>query len=105
MPSTIFSFFTECPSVCTSKIDPVCGSDGVTYLNRCKLEVKKCQEKSDLEVVKCSTLCPTICPANVDPVCGSDGVTYSNRCKLEVEKCQKKSDLQVEPMRNCQVKG
>ena len=81
---------------------PVCGSDGVTYSNRCKLLVEKCQKKSDLKVVlPFGESCPTL----EDPVCGSDGVTYSNRCKLEVEKCQKKSDLQVVSTGDCQVQG
>ena len=29
----------------------MCGSDGNTYSNKCNLDVKKCQEKPDLQVV------------------------------------------------------
>lgn len=40
----------ECP-ICPSEFDPVCGSDGISYGNECKLRLEACQHRRDISVL------------------------------------------------------
>ena len=65
-------------AVCAAVVDPVCGSDGVTYTNKCEAR-KVCQLM--------------ICTEEYAPVCGEDGKAYDNKCKAEASNaCGFKSD-------------
>lgn len=73
--------------ICPLYVDPVCGSDGVTYGNICFFNCAK-QKNPKLTVAykgECNPK-PSGCDCGVKqeykPVCGSDGTTYDNKCHL-----------------------
>ncbi|XP_053224550.1 ovomucoid-like [Podarcis raffonei] len=91
---------------CTDDYKPVCGTNGVTYPNRCALcadqaagvhvHIKhdgECKGKPDV----CSKFPqqekgkPIVCTKEYRPVCGTNGVTYANLCLF----CAAKRDSEV----------
>ncbi|ETV81988.1 hypothetical protein H257_05516 [Aphanomyces astaci] len=90
----------ECAGLrtCTRELDPVCGSDGVTYFNPCAFKFSQC-DKHDLTLRARGQCDPTqvkteecarvygSCTREHNPQCGSDGVTYGNPCHFNRAKC------------------
>jgi PKD repeat protein len=76
------------PADCAFTVNPVCGNNGITYLNSCFAEAAgvttytagPCWSPG----IVVANMNPTInCGAYYEPVCGFNGVTYQNACAAE----------------------
>ncbi|KAG5885807.1 hypothetical protein JTB14_001416 [Gonioctena quinquepunctata] len=120
----------ECP-ICPAEFEPVCGSDGISYGNECKLRLEACKHRRDITVLydgpcngcesrKCDfysscesdgatesrCACPQSCAdvkLNNGTVCGTDGVTYANECELRMTSCKTKQYILLAYKGNCDL--
>eukprot|EP00092_Neocalanus_flemingeri_P092900 GFUD01118000.1.p1 GENE.GFUD01118000.1~~GFUD01118000.1.p1 ORF type:complete len:136 (+),score=30.65 GFUD01118000.1:78-485(+) len=119
-------FFTQivlvmpgCPqlSACSTRRSPVCGTDGVTYSNLCRMMVTSCISQVTIfekhkgecrikkqpryllgrrsDIMKRSDQCKFPCPTEYSPICGMDWQTHTSRCELAREECRVGRDIKV----------
>jgi hypothetical protein len=98
------------PDHCDTIVDPVCGCDGIDYVNPCGaaaastrvayrgmcpgpdagpgdcVDNSACAAGEFCSGIGCATpgMCiarPTVCDDTIDPVCACDGTTYQNGCR------------------------
>ncbi|WP_367393055.1 Kazal-type serine protease inhibitor domain-containing protein [Lewinella sp. LCG006] len=85
-----FSFSTQGASGgCPNTVNPVCGSNGQTYLNSCYAEAAGIYNYTPGACFDDSCIDPTqinpdaVCPTVYQPVCGCNDVTYPNECAAD----------------------
>jgi len=90
----------NCERACPMNYQPLCGTDGNTYVNSCVFENALCGVPSanafkvayegpcKSEIKRNGKIhCERACPMNYQPLCGTDGNTYVNACVFENALC------------------
>ncbi|KAK2712126.1 hypothetical protein QYM36_010977 [Artemia franciscana] len=118
-----------CP-ICSDESDPVCGSDGKTYNNLCKMNRYACETERKIllkhrgqcnncesKICDFSSKCVQDSQGNAvcecphcsedeglySPVCGTDGISYSSECHLKAEACKKEQHVIIAYAGHCDL--
>ncbi|KAK8723650.1 hypothetical protein OTU49_011479 [Cherax quadricarinatus] len=83
----------NCQKDCGETYQPVCGTNGVTYNNKCELSIASCVNSTIGQRSEgiCAKDCSIACYKDREPVCGTNNVTYQNDCFLAVARCKDSS--------------
>uniref|UniRef100_A0A914WHI2 Kazal-like domain-containing protein n=1 Tax=Plectus sambesii TaxID=2011161 RepID=A0A914WHI2_9BILA len=95
----------DCKAPCVDDYKPVCGNDGKTYANQCKLSAAMCLS-GQLKMAYDGECCDIQCPTQWSPVCDANGVTHENICEFGKARCTaqrtKKQELKIASYGICQ---
>ncbi|KAJ1607768.1 signal peptide and kazal repeat-containing protein [Cryptosporidium canis] len=93
--------YTGCEKGCAPVEFPYCGTNGVTYINSCALDIAMCED-ANIQLARLPGLacgseskfeisgseCDGLCSEHYIPYCGSDGRTYINYCDFRKSRCR-----------------
>ncbi|EFO15539.1 hypothetical protein LOAG_12970 [Loa loa] len=71
---------------CNTNYEPICGTDGITYINHCRLIKTQCHNKA-LLVAYNGECCTNRCEQHWAPICDNRNVTHLNLCMFSVQNC------------------
>ncbi|VDP21133.1 unnamed protein product [Onchocerca flexuosa] len=71
---------------CDKHYEPICGTDGITYVNRCRFSKARCHDKT-LLIAYNGECCINRCEQHWAPICDNHNITHLNLCMFNVQNC------------------